>query len=58
MTVLTGGNVAPTEDDIAKVIESANLKVSENSPCYSFKIQRQQADELYGGAIYDKLEVS
>jgi tryptophanyl-tRNA synthetase len=57
LTVLTGKAEAPTDAEIAKVVEIANEKVLENSPVYFFRIDRKLAEESYGESIYDKLEV-
>eukprot|EP01041_Mallomonas_annulata_P012353 gene12353-25990_t len=57
LTVFTGSSDEPTDADIAKVCDAANQKVKEDVPCFSFTMTRTDAEQSYGGCMYDKNEV-
>lgn len=43
----------PSEEEMAKVEEEANKKISENATVEELEIERAEAEELWGDAIYD-----
>jgi alanyl-tRNA synthetase len=47
----------PTEEEMQEIEKLANDKINENVPIEMFEIQRTEAEEKYGNAMYDKFPV-
>ncbi len=48
---------SPTEEQIAEIENLANQKIAENVPIETFEMDRAEAEEKFGKAMYDKYPV-